>query len=506
MKISLAAKVLGATVLLAPAVSATWSIVAVNTRTGEVCIASATCLEGLDLQGLTPVVRIGLGGACAQSQGDSTGLNRARIWNDLIAGMTPQEILDDLAANDSHHQGRQYGIVNMADEPVTFSGSSDGMAYYGVARVVDDIRYAIQGNVLTGVQVITNAENAFLATQGDLSQKVIAAMEGARVFGGDGRCSCYDGAPMFCGCPPPHFTYSAYTGFLILARMGDVDGATCDGATGCANGQYFCDLRSISFLGGPEPVLDLEAQYATWRAARLGTTDHIRTLVSPSAGRLPADAVSQSIVDVELRDIDGNPVTANPATITIADVSGTPVATAGPVQFVAPGRFRFPVTSTTQTGEGRWQITVHHPGLDVLLWPELVVSIEPPAELFAGFGVVSATQGARVPLWLDSGVAAAGEHYLILASASGTSPGTPFAGITLPLNFDAVLRSSYTGAGTGRYIATTGALDANGRASATFVASPNLLYPLLGRHVDWAAVVYGAPNHATNNDGFDVAP
>src|SRR4249920_1598349 len=131
MKIPLASKVLGAAVVLAPAVSATWSIVAVNTRTGEVCIASATCLEGLDLQGLTPVVRIGLGGACAQSQGDSTGLNRARIWNDLIAGMTPQQILDDLAQNDSHHQGRQYGIVNMADEPVTFSGSSDGMAYYG---------------------------------------------------------------------------------------------------------------------------------------------------------------------------------------------------------------------------------------------------------------------------------------------------------------------------------------------------------------------------------------
>jgi hypothetical protein len=506
MKLPLAAKVLGAAVVLAPAVSATWSIVAVNTRTGEVCVASATCIEGIDLQGLTPVVRIGLGGACAQSLGDSSGLNRARIWNDLIAGMTPQQILDDLAQNDLHHQSRQYGIVNMADEPLTFSGSSDGMAYYGVARVVDDYRYAIQGNVLTGIQVITNAEDAFLSTKGDLSEKVLAAMEGARVFGGDGRCSCSYGAPMYCGCPPPHFTYSAFTGFFILARMGDVDGATCDGATGCANGQYFCDLRSISYLGGPEPVLDLEAQYATWRAAQLGEADHIQTRVSPSAGRLPADGVSQATVDVELRDIDGNLVTANPATLSIVDVSGTPVATVGPVQLVSPGLYRFPVTSTTQTGEGRWQITVQHPSVNVLLWPELVVAIDPPAELFAGFGVVSATQGARVPLWLDSGTAAAGRNYLILASASGTSPGTPFAGVTLPLNLDAVLRSSYASAGTGRYIATIGALDANGRASATFVASPNLLYPLLGRHVDWAAVVYGAPNHATVNDGFDVAP
>ncbi len=451
-------------------------------------------------------MRIGLGGACAQSQGDSTGLNRNRIWNDLIAGMTPQQILDDLAQNDSHHQGRQYGIVNMADEPVTFSGSSDGMAYYGVARVVDDIRYAIQGNVLTGVQVITNAEDAFLATKGDLSQKVIAAMEGARIFGGDGRCSCFDGAPMYCGCPPPHFTYSAYTAFFILARMGDVDGLTCDGATGCANGTYYCDLRSISGLGGQEPVLDLEDQYLAWRAGRLGTTDHIRTRVLASAGRLPADGVAQATVDVELRDIEGNLVTANPATLSIADVSGTPVAIVGAVQLVSPGIFRFPVTSTTTTGEGRWQITVHHPSQDVLLWPELVVAIAPPAELFAGFAQVSATGGALVPLWLDSGAAAAGQQYLILASASGTSPGTPFAGVQLPLNLDALMRRSYTLAGTGRFVATAGNLDANGRASAAFVASPNLLYPLLGRHVDWAAVVYGTPNHATVNDGFDVLP
>jgi len=499
--------VLGAAAFLAPAVSATWSIVAVNTRTGEVCIASATCIEDINLQGLTPVVLVGLGGACAQSAGDGTGLNRQRIHDDLLAGMSPEQILADLAAHDGqHHKTRQYGIVNMADEPLTFSGNLDGQAYYGVARVQDDIRYAIQGNVLTGVQVITNAENAFLSTQGDLGQKTIAAMEAARVFGGDGRCSCNDGAPTYCGCPPHRFFYSAYTGFFVIARMGDTDGATC-GVGGCATGTYFCDLLSISHLHGQEPVIDLENQYAVWRTGKAGVADHIRTRVTPFATRIPADGATQIPVDVELRDIDGNPVTANPATLTVVDVSqGPPTATIGTVQQTGPGLFSFPLTSNGALGEGRYRITVHHASGDVLLWPELVVRADPTAELFSGYSVVSSSDGAGIPLWLDSGAGSAGNHYLMIASTSGTVPGTTFGGVHVPLNVDRAFRTSVASAGSAHYLSTIGNLDANGRATGIFVASPNMLYPLVGRHFDWSAVVSGTPDHATLPDGFDVAP
>lgn len=501
------ARILAAAVLLAPAVPATWSIIAVNTKTGEVCVASATCLDGLPLQGLTPVVRIGLGGACAQSLGDSTGLNRARILADLLAGMAPADIVVDLSLHDNHHQQRQYGIVNMADEPATFSGNLDGQAYYGVAAVADEYRYAIQGNVLTGVQVVTNAENAFLATDGDIGQKVMAAMEAARVYGGDGRCSCNDGAPMSCGCPPRRFIYSAFTGFFIVARIGDIDGATCDQATGCANGTYFCDLVSISYLHGPEPVLDLEAKFADFRAQKIGIADQIRTRVVPFAQRIPADGATEIPIDVELRDIDGNAVVGNPATLTVADVSsGGPTATIGTVQETSPGHFSFPLTSTGATGEGRYRITVHHASGDVLLWPELVVRADPPTEIFSGFALVSSSEGARVPLWLDGGAASASSHYLILASTSGQVPGTPFKGVTLPLNTDRFMRMSYQLRNTTRFVATEGDLDVNGKAIGTFVASPDMLYPMIGRHFDWAAVVYGTPNRATIADGFDVGP
>ncbi len=498
---------LGAAALVAPAASATWSIIAVNTRTGEVCIASATCLDSLNLQALTPVMLVGVGGACAQSAGDSTGVNRQRIHDDMLAGMTPAQILDDLAAHDNHHQTRQYGIVNMADEPVTFSGSQDGIAYYGVSRVQDDIRYAIQGNVLTGIQVVTNAENAFLATEGDLGQKVIAAMEAARVYGGDGRCSCNDGAPTYCGCPPHRFFYSAYTAFFLLARMGDVDGATC-GQGGCATGTYFSDLLAISAPHGPEPVIELESEYATWRASKAGITDQIRTRVTPGATRIPADGLTQIDVEVELFDIDGNHAASSPPqTVTVTDVSqGGATATIGQVLQSGPDLYSFSLTSNGALGEGRYQITVHEPTGDVLLWPELVVRADPPAEFFSGASVVSSSQGATIPLWLDSGAASAASHFLMIASTSGTVPGTTFGGIHVPLNVDRAFRTSVASAGTPHYPGTMGFLDANGRATGFFVASPEMLYPLVGRHFDWSAVVSGSPGHATLPDGFDVAP
>jgi hypothetical protein len=362
---------------LAPAVRATWSIVAVNTRTGEVCIASATCLSDLNLQSLTPVLRVGVGGACAQSVGDSTGFNRMRIWDGLISGLSPEEILAVLSTNDSLFQRRQYGIVNMLDEPVSFSGTMDGQAYYSIARVCDDLRYAIQGNVLTGVQVITNSENAFLATEGDLGQKVMAAMEAARVYGGDGRCSCSEVFPTSCGCPPAAFDYSAFTAFWILARMGDVDDDACPDL-GCAGGQYFGNLNVISGFGGPEPVLLLEDQYVAWRAARAGLADQIRSTVTPSAERLDAHPSSHLTVEVELRDLEGAPV-LDPSTTLSVDraYDGPEVAKIGHISSPSPGRFRFAVHATRNPGIGRWRLTAHQGTQDVLLWPELVIPVDP---------------------------------------------------------------------------------------------------------------------------------
>ena len=59
-----------ALVLLAPQARPTWSIVVVDTRTGEMAVASATCVGGIDLKRYLAVVYNDVGVAAAQSAVD----------------------------------------------------------------------------------------------------------------------------------------------------------------------------------------------------------------------------------------------------------------------------------------------------------------------------------------------------------------------------------------------------------------------------------------------------
>ena len=76
---------LGALLVLHAPALATWSIVVLNHKTGEVCVATATCIPNFQIRRYVPVVRVGLGGAAAQSWVDSQAYNRGLIWDALEA-------------------------------------------------------------------------------------------------------------------------------------------------------------------------------------------------------------------------------------------------------------------------------------------------------------------------------------------------------------------------------------------------------------------------------------
>jgi hypothetical protein len=205
---------------------ATWSILLVDTRTGEIALGSATCLTSFDLRANTPVIITGVGAATAQSFVDSSGRNRVRIRDGLALGLTPAEILTDLSTFDPGHQTRQYGIVDTTGLAATFSGTGAGAWAGGTTGEVDGIIYAVQGNLLTGPAVVDDAVAAIIATPGDLAEKLMAGMEAARAKGGDARCSCTP-LPIPCGTPPVGFLKSADIGYMMIARTGDVD--ACNG-------------------------------------------------------------------------------------------------------------------------------------------------------------------------------------------------------------------------------------------------------------------------------------
>ena len=219
---------------LASAASATWSIILVDLRTGEVALGSATCLTGFDLRANTPVLLTGIGGATAQSFVDNTGQNRVFIRDGLARGTSPADILAGLSTFDPGHQTRQYGIVDAQGRRATFSGTGagawaggqTGQFNYTHAGQSGDVAYAIQGNVLTGPCVVDAAVLAAINSPGDLPARLMAAMEAARAVGGDGRCSCTAGGPTACGCPPVTFTKSSHIAYMMIARAGDRDGST----------------------------------------------------------------------------------------------------------------------------------------------------------------------------------------------------------------------------------------------------------------------------------------
>lgn len=367
-------------VLLAtPLAMATWSIVVVDTRSGEIAIGSATCLTYFNLKKGLAVVRVGIGAAAAQSAVDSSGKNRRLIWDEFERGSHPDEILSRLSETDKGHENRQYGIVDVQGRAVTFTGSGDGAYANGVVGHVGDLVYAIQGNVITGQPVIDAAEQALLATPGALPERLMAAMEAARSMGGDGRCSCSETDPDGCGSPPPNFDKSAHVGFMVVTRRGDVDGE-CSRTSGCANGDYYMALN-VQNQGptDPDPVLQLRQRFDNWRTGLIGIPDQVASSAGFPVAELPADGVSETDLTIAVCDWQGAAAT---------DLTGVEVAhddgSAGSCEIVSVtplggAVYKARIRAGTTPGIDRFRVTAAWSGGARVLMPSPQLSLVTPA-------------------------------------------------------------------------------------------------------------------------------
>lgn len=374
--------------LLAAPAAATWSIVIVDTRTREIGIGSATCLSGFDLRIYLPVLRVETGAGAAQSLIDQDGSNRLRIWNGLIAGTPPQQILDGLIANDPAYMQRQYGIVDTQGRAVTYTGSACGAFASGVTGQTGTLVYAIQGNVLTGAPVIANAEAALRNTSGGIPEKLMAAMEAARSMGGDGRCSCDQAQPTRCGSPPPSFVRSAWTGFMIVSRRGDIDSG-CNASRGCVAGAYFFNLNYVgSHSGDPDPVLRLHQLFDNFRAATAGRPDQVVSEATLAPAVLAADGHSTALLHVEVNDWQGVPATTTTNVLALHDPRGSAgSSTIGPLSNQGAGVYEGTVTAGTLAGTDVIGIRLQAPSFDRYLMPSPRLRLLPMGDL-NGDGVV----------------------------------------------------------------------------------------------------------------------
>jgi hypothetical protein len=89
---------------------------------------------------------------------------------------------------------------------------------------------------------------------------------------------------------------------------------------------------------------------------------------------------------------------------------------------------------------------------------------------------------------MDAGPARAGRIYLIAGTSSGTSPGTNFGGLTVPINCDGLTRWLINNRSSPVLERFAGRLDSSGRGSAGFAPPPGSLSPFAGRTLHFAFV------------------
>ncbi|MFT5689005.1 MAG: hypothetical protein ACI8PQ_001848 [Planctomycetota bacterium] len=489
--------------LMTPLANATWSIILVDHATGEVAIASATCLTNFSLELFVPAIVVGKGALAAQSAVDAGGGNRMIGVDLLIADATPDDVLNALLTIGSTPNSRQYGIAAFSGPAATYSGSVAGDALGNVVGQIGTITYAIQGNVLVGSEPVFAAEEALRGTDGDIGQRMMAAMQAAKALGGDGRCSCTGADPTGCGVPPPNFTKSAHCGFVYVARMGDTDG-DC-GPAGCANGDYYMALAYSGNFSDPDPVDVLQISYDAWRLALQARPDGILSRVALSADSVPADGATAALVTVSLVDLNGTPLTSGGATLSVSlSAESTADAGIGAVLDNGDGTYSFEVSAGSLVGLAELVIIADDGVEAATIYPYPTLQVETLQAMHVGRLSLDPLLGGSVPLTVNAPQSEGG-IMIVLASLSGTVPGLPVGNLNLPLNYDPILQWTFSNPNTGLLEGTLGVLGLNGRAQARFVAPPSLLLPALGLRVDWAALhSFNGVNGVTNADGFDI--
>lgn len=178
----------------------TFSIVAVDSVTGEVGSAGASCVDLFTVSVPSDhfLGQLIPGVGAINTQAYYLPVNQTNATNQMNLGQTPSQIIQWLISNDVQGQPavRQYGIAAMVN------GSPEAAAHTGSST--DDYKnhivgpnYAIQGNILLGQEVLDSMEARFLNEEGDLACKLMAALQGANMIGADTRCASNGTSSLF---------------------------------------------------------------------------------------------------------------------------------------------------------------------------------------------------------------------------------------------------------------------------------------------------------------------
>ena len=211
----------------------TFSICAVDSVTGEVGSAGATCITSSSISAIIiSDIHPGVGVIHTQASWVASNQNYANSLMDL--GLSPQQIIDSVTLHDINADAsvRQYGVVDLnggSPRSAGFTGSN----CFDYKNHITGPGYAIQGNILLGQEILDSMQARYLNTSGTLACKLMAALQGAKVQGADTRCTQYG--------------ISSYSAFIRVARPQDTTGT------------FVLDLTVNTYPGNIDPIDTLQA-------------------------------------------------------------------------------------------------------------------------------------------------------------------------------------------------------------------------------------------------------
>ena len=162
-----------------PVLISTFSIVAADLDAREWGIAVAS--KFLAVGSVVPWASTEVGAIATQAWANVSFGPRGL---DLLRnGSSAEEVLNELVTSDENREHRQAGIVDARGGAATYTGES----CLPWAGGVSGTGFAIQGNILTGPEVVEAMHETFKTAEGHLADRLLASLLAGDLAGGDSR-------------------------------------------------------------------------------------------------------------------------------------------------------------------------------------------------------------------------------------------------------------------------------------------------------------------------------
>jgi uncharacterized Ntn-hydrolase superfamily protein len=161
----------------------TFSIVAYDPETRELGVGVQS--RAFRAGAIVPYAVAGIGAIATQAAANQTYGPRAIEL--LREGRSPAEVIQIMTSEDPGRDRRQVAVIDARGRAAAYTGGGLPAEAGRWASHIIGTNYSVQGNTLAGRQVVEEMARAFEETAGELSERLMAALDAGQAAGGDIR-------------------------------------------------------------------------------------------------------------------------------------------------------------------------------------------------------------------------------------------------------------------------------------------------------------------------------